>query len=600
MTTKRPEVKGGRSVAGLALRVLLVSGLLVSVALEVPQSAFAEPNAIAEEPVPARQRPGEDPRPTIFPPLVYESVPDINSSASEFVPVPDRWRQFYVGKLYDPYNQNELKGDLPIFGKPGEEWFVELSLISDTLLERRKLPFPVGFASTNSSGSTDVFGNGHQTVVIENLIPSFSLIRGNTTFRPPDFEFRFVPVLNFNHVRTAETGATRADPSRGSNRDDSHIGFQELFIDYHLANLSKRYDFVSTRIGIQRFQSDFRGFIFASDEPGVRLFGNWDNNYYQYNLAWFSRLDKDTNSALNTSFESRHEQVLLANLYAQDLLLKGHTVQGSVLHRMDVAGDHGDHYDDNGFLVRPGAIGDERAKNIYSTYVGTTSDGHIGRVNITSALYYVFGSESHNPIAEQRTSISAGMAAAELSYDINWIRLRSSFLWASGDSDPFDGDAEGFDAVVDAPNFAGGDLAFIQRQGIPFIGGGGVNLFNRLSLFPNLRPGKEEGQSNFVNPGLRLYNVGVDAEVLPQLKLITNASFLQFDDVATLNALRQDGSFSRDLGFDLSSGVLYRPFLNNNVQLRGGVAALFTDQGFENLFGDDVLWDVFTNVILLY
>ena len=32
---------------------------------------------------------------------------------------------------------------------------------------------------------------------------------------------------------------------------------------------------------------------------GVRLFGTRDNNQWQYNLAWFRRIEKDTNSGLN-------------------------------------------------------------------------------------------------------------------------------------------------------------------------------------------------------------------------------------------------------------------------------------------------------------
>ena len=86
----------------------------------------------------------------------------------------------------------------------------------------------------------------------------------------------------------------------------------------------------------------------------------------------------------------------------------------------------------------------------------------------------------------------------------------------------------------------------------------------------------------------------------PKLKLINNISFLQFDNPAVLETLRQDGSFGRDIGFDFSSGLLYRPFLNNNVQLRLGTSALVVRDGFENLFGDRTLYDVFGNLILQY
>jgi hypothetical protein len=271
-----------------------------------------------------------------------------------------------------------------------------------------------------------------------------------------------------------------------------------------------------------------------------------------------------------------------------------------VIHREDGAGDQGDRYDQNGFLARPSALGDQRPKNISSTYLGLGGDGHIGRVNTTTQFYYVNGSESHNPIANRQVDISAAMFAQELSYDIDWVRVRTSFFWASGDKDPYDSEAQGFDAIFDNPNFAGGDLSFWQRQGIPLIGGGGVNLVNRNSLLPDLRAGKELGQSNHVNPGLRMYNVGVDFEVLPELKLITNASFLQFDQTAPLKAVRQDASIDRNLGWDLSAGILYRPFLNNNVQVRSGIATLLPASGKRDLFGNDILYSAFTNLILQY
>lgn len=582
------------------------------------EEAQAEP-VVAQEPTPEvpsieeapqevpylkgfRQIPGQEPRQLAFPEYIYESIPDINSSASDFVPVPDRWRQFYQGKWYDPYNQNVMKGDVPIFGSPAHPWFFELSVISDFSTEARRLPVPIGVggASTDSPTSTDQFGNGQQFGMAENLITSFSLIQGNTTFKPQDFEFRFTPVFNLNYANVKEDGLLRVDPSTGKERTDNFIGLNELFADVHLFNTSERYDFVSSRVGVQPFISDFRGFVYNTSEPGARLFGNYDNNMYQFNLAYFRRIDKDTNSGLNSYFEDRFEDVYVANVYRQDTLMLGHTMQANIVHREDSAGNHKNDYDNNGFLVRPASIGDERPKNISSTYLGITGDGHFGRINTTEAFYYVTGSESHNQIAGRETDINAAMAAFEASYDVNWVRFRTSFFWASGDSDPFDGDAEGFDAVIDNPNFAGGDVGFFQRQGIPLIGGGIVNLTNRNSLLPNLRAGKEEGQSNFVNPGIRVYNLGVDFEITPKLKLINNVSYLQFDRVESLEAVRQDGSFDRDIGFDLSSGLLYRPFLNNNVQVRLGAGTLFVDDGFENLFGNKQLYQVFTNLILQY
>jgi len=530
---------------------------------------------------------------------MYESLPEL-SSPSEFQPTHDRWRQFYAGKWYDPYNQNVLKGDIPIFGSAQHPWFFELSVISESTVETRNVPTPVGGPSTQGPQSNDTFGGFRQTVASETVVSSFSLIRGNTAFKPPDVELRFTPIMNFNNARIAETGLLRVDPSEGNSRTDSFLGVLELFADIHLTNTSDRYDFLSSRIGVQKFNSDFRGFIYNVEEPGVRIFGNHDNNNYQYNLAYFRRLSKDTNSGLNTYFDDRYEDVAIANLYRQDTFYPGHTVQISALHREDNAGEHAFSYDRNGLLVRPTSIGDERPTNLQSTYFGLATDGHLDRINISSAFYYVTGSQSHNSIAQREVEVIAGMAALELSYEMDWIRLRTSGFWASGDGDAEDGRATGFDSIYDNPNFAGGEISYFQRNGIPLIGGGATLLTNRKSLLTSFRPGKEKGQSNFVNPGLRLINTGIDFELTPKLKLINNINFLQFDNTDSLEVVRQDGSISRDIGVDISTGILYRPFLNNNIQLRAGASALLPGDGLKNLYGDNTLYTLFGTLILQY
>ena len=110
-------------------------------------------------------------------------------------------------------------------------------------------------------------------------------------------------------------------PSKASHRYDAFLGVQELFVDKHLGNTSDRYDFYSVRLGIQPFQSDFRGFLFNDSQLGLRFFGNRDNNRFQYNFAAFWRLEKDTNSGLNDITQSpRDDFIFTANLYRQDFL----------------------------------------------------------------------------------------------------------------------------------------------------------------------------------------------------------------------------------------------------------------------------------------
>ena len=49
---------------------------------------------------------------------------------------------------------------------------------------------------------------------------------------------------------------------------------------------------------------------------------------------------------------------------------------------------------------------------------------------------------------------------AEVSMDLDWLRPRLSGFWASGDRNPQDRFARGFDMIFDNPNFAGGGFSY--------------------------------------------------------------------------------------------------------------------------------------------
>ena len=99
------------------------------------------------QPLPAPPEPPADPAAVTVPPP--EAFP------GDFIPVPDRWRLMEnLGvneNCLDPYNQNTLKGDRPIFG---EDWFLDLSAISDTVIEPRSSPIPVGIQTTPARAAT--------------------------------------------------------------------------------------------------------------------------------------------------------------------------------------------------------------------------------------------------------------------------------------------------------------------------------------------------------------------------------------------------------------------------------------------------------------
>jgi len=248
----------------------------------------------------------------------------------EEVPVRDRWRigfpswdrgsasdsPFDHGRPLDPYHQNVLKGDYPLPGT--QNTFLVLEASSRTLLEQRRVPTPSG-VFPRGSGSAAFFGDGQQRALEEFLSFTADLFHGETAFKPVDWRFVVKGVANWNLARAEENTALFPDPSRGVERKDRHVALQQAFFETTLATVSDRYDVVQARIGTQPFNADFRGFLFVDEALGARLFGNLDDNLWQWNAGVFRRWDKDTNSGLN-EFESIRQRVVVVNLYRQDVL----------------------------------------------------------------------------------------------------------------------------------------------------------------------------------------------------------------------------------------------------------------------------------------
>ena len=564
-----------------------------------------------------------------------KASPDANADANA-IPRPDRWRigfpddpRLKKGELKNPYNQNVLKGDYPIFGQHN---FLVLTLESESLFNARRIPVPSNVSSERPK-SAEFFGRGSQQFFNQNFITSIEYFHGDTSFKPVDYRFRFTPVFNINYLNTQERSLVNVNPVIGTNRFDSYIGFQELFGEVRLGDTTKfipwlrgkdnkdgkspHFDSTFIRAGIQQFNSDFRGFIFNDFNLGARLFGQAANNRYNFNVAAFYMLEKDTNSGLNTRFftrlandtrnEFRNQMVVIANLYRQDTKWKGYTTQFSFHYNDDRPSRV---FDQNDFFVRPALIGSIREHGIKSYYLGFTGDGHIGLNNINHAFYQVFGRDSFNQIAGRKTDINAQMAALELSRDRDWLRFKGSVFWASGDSKPFDGTARGFDSIQDLTEFAGGHFSFWNSQAIPFLNTG-VLLTTPESLLPSLRSSKTQGQSNFVNPGIFVYNAGVEAELKPKLRLILNTNYSHFHHTEPLSQLLFQPGIRRPIGVDYGIGFLYRPLLNENIIVSGGYSSLVPGTGFKDIFSSNcstggcgqkpqVLYSVFVKVKFTY
>ncbi|WP_406697439.1 hypothetical protein V5E97_01145 [Singulisphaera sp. Ch08] len=536
----------------------------------------------------------------VDPPLGYTGpsgiLPTEGQQDAHFVPVEDRWRlgfpewdrygkghpinddyPFMLGRWFDPFNQNVLKGDYPILG---QHTFLDLTAQLFTFQEFRQVPTATTpFESTARPNQQNFFGRPNQYFTSNFFVLAVDLNHGDAAFKPLDWKLRVMPIFNLNNLSVEELAVVSPNVLQGTSRTRTFWALQEAYFETKLADVGPDYDFVSVRAGTQPFNNDFRGFLFYDTNRAVRFFGTRHSNRDQWNLAYFRQWEKDTNSQLN-SFADRQQNLVFANYYRQDFLVPGYTAQLSAVYNNDPRTFK---FDNNRFLVRPDPVGVARPHQLDVAYLGWAGDGHIGRFNITHQFYWALGRDTLNPLANQAQTINAQMFAIEGSYDRDWARFRASFFWASGDHDINNSHATGFDTILDGPNFAGGPFSYWNRQQVPLFG---VNLVQRLSLVPDLRSSKFQGQSNFVNPGLLLPTLGADFDLTPKLKMINNVNLLWFDQTNVLEQFLFQGKIDRFIGTDLSIGFDYRPLLSENVSIVMGVSGLIPGQGFRDLYNN--------------
>jgi len=475
-------------------------------------------------------------------------------ATSDILPEINRWRLLEpqgVGEkprspLYDPYAPSVVKGDIPVLG---DKIFFSLTGVLDNFVDgKRNLDFFTGGRFRN------VPYHEHNILGQITAVAFLEIFHGDTVFTPKDWALRVAPIMRF---RCGDNNAT--DHGCGE-----YITLQEAFAEVKLFEIGRTFDATSARAGIQGFNSDFFGLIYNDVQNGARVFSELERNQFKVNLALFDRFNKEKLSGLNELTKRREHQVFVASLQWDDFILPGFNVLPNFVYSRDQA---------------PGVAA---GGDLNAYYIGFTTNGHIDRFNVASAFYYVTGQTARNTPTRDNLEISAGMAFVQVAYPIDWFNPRFAIAYATGDDNPNNRSAKGFDSVFDNTAFAGGQFSYLFGEKVQL---GGITVLRGNSVFPSLRGANATSQ--YVNPGVLALNAGIDLTLTPRTIFEANYAYVRFDDTSSLVAVAGGRDPSNDVGHELNAGITWKPFLNEHLLIFAGGAVFLPGQAIKDTFGND-------------
>jgi hypothetical protein len=219
-------------------------------------------------------------------------------------------------------------------------------------------------------------------------------------------------------------------------------------------------------------------------------------------------------------------------------------------------------------------------------YVGAAHYGMIGPFATTSAFYYAFGEDENaifNPLSDQ--DISAFHFVADVGYPIGRFTPHVGVFYTSGDDDPNDGDAEGFDSIYDTIGVWGDNGIIIDDR----INLGSLTVLRNNSAVPSLRDFDES--ANFINPGVLAFNLGLVANWTEKFATDMNLTYFQWDETAVLEAALKT-EVDDQVVWEANISSTYK--LDENLSLTAAAAVLFPDEDMEVIYGDnDNLYNLF-------
>jgi len=113
-------------------------------------------------------------------------------------------------------------------------------------------------------------------------------------------------------------------------------------------------------------------------------------------------------------------------------------------------------------------------------------------------------------------------------------------LWASGDDNPRDDKAKGFDAIFDSPNFGGGNLSYWNSQGLKLVNS---NLTTGGSPLADLRTSKSQASRTSSTQGAAARR-RARCGLTPKLRAQIGFQYIWLDRTAVVETLLETSTSS--------------------------------------------------------
>tara|TARA_R110002049_G_scaffold191507_1_gene360480 strand:- start:50205 stop:51878 length:1674 start_codon:yes stop_codon:yes gene_type:complete len=427
-------------------------------------------------------------------------------------------------------------------------------------------------------------------------------IRGQANFYinalPQDRSWSFFTLLQADST----LDVTNVDANAGAGNQQSDFGIERLHGSARLGDSNWR-----VHAGWDLWETDMgagAGLVLLEDQPGIWLTGANNDRSFDWNVGWFKFNENNTlpdasSFAVADGDNPGHDR----NVFAGYLNQKVPTGRIRYFYTYDDIND-----------VPVGSISRNIAGQTTSTIASTSSNGsdaqvhhlgayYAGKVNTVDLMFegvYEFGSVDNAGLTgvidggRDSYDVSGYAFAGRVALNTGNVRPNIGFVYSSGDSDPSDGDLEGYTSNAAGTRFTafGGENTILNDTNLVL----GTAIFGFLpDGLGNGTPVFTGGIDNFAgfgmgrgdNPGLWMIQAGFEMGPFSNGATFTsNARAFGWNEDFMIESLAT-GSTSRTeinsgyAGTEWANELIFP--LNKAAAIKFQATALFPGEGIEDI-----------------